>query len=199
MRRSSASARTRLAALVLAAGGSTRLGRPKQLLRRHGETLLLRTCRLARAVAGENVIVVLGADALRMRRAVRRRYPTFCIAHNARWREGMAGSIRAGLVEVPAGTAGLLILLVDQARIEARDLRLLAARGRRSPARAAAALHSGRPGAPAIIPRRSFRDLRSLEGDTGARQLLGRLRDVSPVAMPAAAIDVDTAADLARL
>ena len=199
MRRTSASGRARLAVLVLAAGGSTRLGRPKQLVRRRGETLLLRTCRLADAVAPENVIVVLGADALRMRTAVRRHYAKSRIVHNANWREGMAGSIRAGLAVLPPGTAGLLILLVDQPRIEAADLGRLAVRWRRTPGRAAAAFYFGRPGAPAIIPRRAFRELRTLEGDTGARQLLGRLRGVTLVAMPAAAFDIDTPEDVARL
>jgi molybdenum cofactor cytidylyltransferase len=199
MRRSSAAKSPRLAALVLAAGGSTRLGRPKQLLRLRGETLLARACRLARSAADGAVIVVLGAEALRMQSVLRQRDRGLSIVHNAGWRDGMAGSLHAGLAALPEGTDGLLILLVDQARIEPADLRRLVELWRRRPARPAASFYLGRAGVPAVIPRRHFKDLRSLEGDVGARQLLRRVGRITPVPMPAAAFDVDTPEDAAEL
>jgi molybdenum cofactor cytidylyltransferase len=185
---------------VLAAGGSSRLGRPKQLLRLRGEPLLLRACRLARAVAGHNVIVVLGAESRRLRCLMRSRQPSLQIAHNAHWRDGMAGSIRAGLRQVPPVTDGLLILLVDQVKIEVADLERLVLRWRCCPGRPAAAAYPGRPGGvPAVIPRREFRALRSLTGDSGARQLFGTLARMNLVTMPAAALDIDTPQDAAHL
>ena len=199
MRKTSASGRPRLAALVLAAGGSTRLGRPKQLVRLRGEPLLIRTCRMASAVTDGAVIVVLGADALRLRGLLERHGNKLTIVHNAAWREGMAGSLRAGLARVPPGTDGLLILLVDQARVATADLVRLVDRWRRHSGRRAAAHYQGRAAVPAIIPRRLFAALRSLEGDTGARKLLQGLDGLSLVAMPTAAFDIDTPQDVAAL
>jgi molybdenum cofactor cytidylyltransferase len=196
MRTTSAGLRPRLAAIVLAAGGSSRLGEPKQLLRLRGEPLLLRSCRMASAVADVGVIVVLGAGALRLRSLLRRHRRPVTIAHNSGWSEGMAGSLRAGLAAVPRGSDGVLIVLVDQVGIEARDLQRLVERWRQRPGQPAAAFFSERAGAPAVIPRRLFPALRSLEGDTGARKLLAGIRNAILVALPAARFDIDTAEDL---
>jgi len=199
MRTTSARRRPRLAALVLAAGGSSRLGVPKQLLRLRGEPLLLRACRLASAVADVGPIVVLGAGALRLRCLLRRRGVAVTIVHNAGWREGMASSLRAGVARVPRCTDGLLVALVDQPGVKAADLARLAGRWRRRPGWPAAAYYQGRVGAPAIIPRRLFGSLRALQGDTGARQLLGEMGTLSLLALPAAAVDIDTPRDAAML
>jgi CTP:molybdopterin cytidylyltransferase MocA len=197
--RTTSARRPRLAALVLAAGGSSRLGRPKQLIRLRGEPLLLRACRMASAVADGDVIVVLGAGALRLRSMLRRHRLDLRLVNNARWRDGMAGSLRAGLARVPRGTDGLLIALVDQARVESDELAELVRHWRRRPGHPAAAGYRGHAGVPAVLPRRLFRDLRTLEGDTGARQLLSQANGVRLLAMPSAAFDVDTPGDAAVL
>jgi molybdenum cofactor cytidylyltransferase len=199
MRTTSAGLRPRLAALVLAAGGSSRLGQPKQLLRLRNEPMLLRACRMASAVADGGVIVVLGAGALRLRSLLRRHRCPVTIVHNAVWTEGMAGSLRAGLAVVSRRSDGLMINLVDQPGIESADLMRLAGLWRRSPGRPAAAYYQGRAGVPAIIPRRMFGALRAIEGDKGARHVLGREANLRLVEMPAAAIDIDTPGEAARL
>ena len=154
---------------------------------------------MASAVADRAVIVVVGAGALRLRCLLRRRGLELTIVHNAAWRDGMASSLRAGLARVPRDTDGLLIAVVDQARVGAADLARLAGQWRRRPGRPAAAHYQGRAGVPAVIPRRMFRDLRKLRGDTGARQILGKARAVNLLAMPAATFDIDTAEDVAAL
>jgi CTP:molybdopterin cytidylyltransferase MocA len=184
---------------VLAAGGSSRLGRPKQLIRLRGEPLLLRACRMASAVADTGIVVVLGAGALRLRTLLQRHARDVVIAHNAAWADGMAGSLRKGLECVLPAADGLLILLVDQPGTTAADLVRLAREWRRSPGRPAAAYYRGSAGAPAIFPRRLFPALRSLQGDHGARQILRKSAAMIAVAIPAAAIDVDTEQDVARL
>ena len=94
----------------------------------------------------------------------------------------------------------MLLLLADQAAVTADDLRRLAGTWRKQPQYIAAALYAGTCGAPAIFPRSSFRALAELRGDTGARVLLRRHPDrVVRVAMPSAAIDVDTPEDLLAL
>ncbi|MGD8340502.1 MAG: nucleotidyltransferase family protein [Gammaproteobacteria bacterium] len=188
-----------LAAVVLAAGGSTRLGRPKQLLRYRGRPLLLNAVDLAESVAGAGVIVVLGDEQLRLRSLLNRHRRGVTVVSNPGWREGLASSLRAGVRAVPRKAAGALILLVDQPRLETFDLAKLARAWGRHPRLPAAAWYLERAGAPAIIPRRWFGEMTALSGDVGARQLLRGIGRVSLVNMPAAEFDVDTPADAESL
>lgn len=209
MSMTSAPADSRLAAVILAAGGSSRLGRPKQLLRYRGAPLIVRAALLAQHAAGNDIIVVVGDQRQRLRsvlhkRRLDRRPPgnsraRLAVVGNARWPEGLSTSLRAGLEAVPPKATGALILLVDQARIEARDIDRLVRCWRRRPSKAAAAHYLGRAGVPAVIPRRWFGKVRALSGDVGARALLRRLGEVSLVEMAAAGFDVDTPADAAAL
>ena len=86
-------------AVVLAAGGSTRLGRPKQLLTREGETLVHRAARLALASGASRVLVVVGAKADDVARAVSD-LTVECVV-NAQWRTGLAGSVRIAAEALP--------------------------------------------------------------------------------------------------
>jgi molybdenum cofactor cytidylyltransferase len=189
----------RIACIVLAAGGSRRLGFPKQLLRRRARSLLARALAAARgALPHSRLIVVLGAEAPRLRLVVRRAAPSVDVVYNAHWADGLASSLNAGLTAVPAVTHAILVTLVDQPNVDERALlRLLHAWGRRQGV-AAAALYSGRPGVPAVLPRRYWRAIRELRGDAGARTLL-RASGITFVDMPEAELDIDTRADVARL
>jgi molybdenum cofactor cytidylyltransferase len=199
MSMTSAPADVGLATVILAAGGSSRLGRPKQLLRYRGAPLIVRAVRLAQRAAGNDVIVVVGDQRQRLRSVLRRRLPLLEVVGNARWAEGLSTSLRVGLGAVPTTARAALILLVDQVRIEARDIDRLVRRWRRRPSKPAAACYLGRAGVPAVIPRRWFGELGALSGDAGARALLRRFGDVSLVEMAAAEFDVDTPADAAAL
>lgn len=186
--------------MLLAAGESRRLGVPKQLLRRRGRPLLLHALDAARGAGlSAPLVVVLGAHALRLRSLLRRRCPAACAVLNSRWRDGLASSLQAGLEAAPRGTQALLVLLVDQPDVDAAALRRLIAAWARHPNTAAAAHYSQRAGVPAILPRRSWRALLELRGDTGARTLLRAAAPLTLVAMPEAGFDVDTPADLARV
>jgi molybdenum cofactor cytidylyltransferase len=189
----------KLHAIVLAAGGSRRLGHSKQLLKLGLEPLLIRAVRLAQTVCPGKVTVVIGADHLRMRRLLQQRSTGTSVRYHARWSDGLAGSLQTGIRSLPASAAGALILLIDQPWIHVADLRRLIAAWHIRPRTAAAARYDGRPGAPAIFPRRDFAGLRTLTGDTGARRLLRDLQCITEVPMPSAAFDVDTPEDAARL
>ena len=188
-----------LTAIVLAAGASRRLGRPKQLLSAGAEPLVVRAIGLGQAAAHGRVLVVVGAGRLRVRSVLRRRGIDAAIVCNPRWHNGLASSLGTGLGRVDRRARGALILLVDQAWLKPADIERLVRHWRRHPNRPAAASFEGRVGAPAIIPRRLFRTAQRLEGDTGARQLLRQFGELTAVAMPAAAFDVDTAEDAAAL
>lgn len=181
------------AAVVLAAGASTRFRRCKQLALLDGETLVHRAARLALATDAERVVVVVGAQADAVWDAVRdlRVSRVDCADHAA----GMGASLRAGLGALPANIAGALIVVCDQPALDAAHLRALTAAWRAAPQRAVATAYAQRLGVPALLPRAWFAEIRG--GDSGARELLMRRRDeVSIVANEALARDIDWPGDL---
>ncbi len=186
-----------LHAILLAAGGSSRLGRAKQLLEHQGETLVHRAARLLAGIA-PRVTVITGAQADAVGEALQglnvdRR-------HNERWREGVGSSIALATREFEPGTRAAMVMLCDQYRIDAQDLERLLDAWRAEPSRIAAARWGEQFGPPVIFPERFFGGLSRLRGDMGARQLLVEQRArVRFVELPHAAADVDDAADLARL
>ncbi len=184
--------------IVLAAGGSSRLGRPKQFVRVRGQSLLARTLATAQRVTPRRVVVVVGASRTRARAIVRKCSPHTIVVANARWRDGMSGSLARGIAALPRGVRAALLLTVDQPEVGARSLRRLIAHWARRPARPAAASYAGRLGVPAILTQRVWRAARRASGDVGARAILRNdANRVTHVALPEAAIDIDTQADLA--
>lgn len=181
------------ALLLLAAGGSRRLGEPKQLLRLDGESLVRRAARLGLATAPAQAIVVTGASGdavwaeladLPMQRV-----------HNAAWPEGMGASLARGLAAVHPRVAGALVLLCDQPALAAGHLLALRDRWRADPAGAAASAYDGVLGVPALLPRAWFPALAGAGGDRGARDLLRRHADrVAAVPLHGLARDIDTLA-----
>jgi molybdenum cofactor cytidylyltransferase len=174
--------------IVLAAGGSSRLGQPKQFVRWHGRTLLARIVAIAEHATPGRVIVVVGAGRARSRAVVHRCTPRAVVVANSQWRNGMSSSLAA------------LLLTVDQPLITARHLQRLIGRWSRRPNCAAAASYDNRIGVPAILTRQVWRAAQHASGDVGAREILRRNENrVTKVALPEAAIDVDTPKDLERI
>ena len=184
-----------LHAIVLAAGASTRFGSAKQLVRIAGRPMLHATVTRAVEVAGNAVIVVLGARAEEL--APLLSHSPASIVINRDWREGLGSSIRAGVARLPAACSGAMLLLADQAAVTAEDLRRLAGAWRRQPEYVAAAVYEATVGVPAIFPRSTFSELLQLRGDRGARGLIQRNPDrLVRVPMASAGIDIDTPEDL---
>lgn len=187
-----------LYAVVLAAGPSTRFGSAKQLVRVAGRPLLHTAVTRASEVTGNALIVVLGSGAAEL--APLLKHSPGSVLVNQDWREGLASSIRAAVMRLPASCTGVLLLLADQAAVTSDDLKRLAGTWRKQPQYIAAALYGGKAGVPAIFPRSAFRELTELRGDVGARVLLRRNSDrVLRVPMPSAALDIDTPEDLLAL
>lgn len=190
-----------VAAVVLAAGASSRLGMPKQLVLHRGEPLVRRAAAAAGEAGARPVIVVLGAEAGKIGAAVRG-VPHVVTVMNEHWREGIASSLSAGVREVVRlddGCDGVLITVTDQPFIDRGALRrLLDAFG--AGHRIVAAGYSGNVGVPAVIGREHFAHLLALTGDTGAgRWLREKTGTVQRVRLPDAAIDVDAPEDAVRL
>jgi molybdenum cofactor cytidylyltransferase len=185
--------------VVLAAGGSQRLGRPKQLLRSRQRPLIEHAYRAVAALTPGRIVIVVGADALRLRLALERRRLRPRIVHNGRWQSGLAGSLRTGLDALPPTVRAALVVLTDQPAVDAAALAELARAWRRRPSRPAAAHYAGRVGVPAILPKPLWRSIKRADGDAGARTVLRGREALSIVELPQAAFDVDTAADAAAL
>lgn len=178
------------AAVILAAGASTRLGQPKQLIEYRGETLISRAQRLAYEAGAGPIFVVTGAV---------EDLPTHANAtliHNAEWQTGMASSVRAGVDALGKEIDAVLLLTCDQPAITADHLRALILSTAETQAISASA-YAHRIGVPAVFPRRFFEQLKTLTGDEGARKLL-QSDDVLTFALPGGEFDIDTPQDLAR-
>lgn len=187
-----------LHAVVLAAGGSSRFGSAKQLVRIGDRPLLSLIAGRAAEVVGQALIVVLGAAAAEL--APLLRHSPGSVVINRSWREGLASSIRAGIARVPASSAGVMLVLADQVCVTAEDLRRLAGVWRRQPECLVAARYGATVGVPAIFPQHLFGELSELKGDTGARLLIKRHADrLVTVPMASAAFDLDTPDDLLSL
>jgi molybdenum cofactor cytidylyltransferase len=180
-----------VAAVVLAAGASTRLGELKQLVVLGEETLLERAVRVAREAGCSPVVVVLGAEFAQVlgNSLLGEAVPVI----NDRWTEGMASSIRLGvrtLGFVAKAAAGVVLMTCDMPAVTAVHLRALMGSGERT-----ASCYAGRSGVPAYFPASGFDALMELQGDAGARALLRTARSVE---LAGGELDVDTAEDLAR-
>jgi molybdenum cofactor cytidylyltransferase len=187
-----------LHAIVLAAGGSTRFGSAKQLVRIGGRPLLSLITGRAAEVVGQALLIVLGAQAAELAPLLKHSAGSTVV--NRDWREGLGSSIRTGIARLPPSCAGVMLVLADQACVTAEDLRRLAGAWRRQPLCVAAAQYGGTVGAPAIFPRHLFGELADLRGDSGARMLLKRHADgLVKVPMTSAAFDLDTPDDLLEL
>jgi CTP:molybdopterin cytidylyltransferase MocA len=186
-------------ALILAAGGSSRLGRPKQLVRVKDEPLLARALRIARAAGADPVFVVLGGSLQQIQGAVD--LSGAIVLLNEQWMHGIASSIHAGMQAVEhrcPEAGGILILACDQPNLSAEHLRSMMAAFEESKAeKIVASGYASALGTPAIFPRAYFPKLYELEGDCGARSLLldagGQLIEVP---FEGGEIDIDNPEDL---
>lgn len=189
--------RDRLYAIVLAAGGSRRLGRAKQLVRIGGEPMIRTAARGALSVCPGRVTVVTGASHADVESALAGL--AVSLARNAGWRRGLATSLAKGLATLPADAAGALVVSCDQPRVRAGDLDRLVTAWSCHPERPAAAAYAGTTGIPAVLtPELCFR-ARRLRGDVGAAALLRAAPCLQRIPMPGAAQDLDDERDFSRL
>jgi len=191
--------RFRFGAVILAAGASTRMGTPKQLLELKGRPLLVHAIEAALASSAWPVVVVLGANLEKIRPAIAR-LPVI-VTENPAWSEGMAASLRAGVTTLQQFSRSLdaaLFALCDQPAFSAGVIAQLVAAQHESGRGIVAAHYAGRNGAPALFRREHFPALAGLTGEEGARALLnGDPSQVTAVDLPALALDLDTPEDFA--
>ncbi|MGH8875478.1 MAG: nucleotidyltransferase family protein [Acidimicrobiia bacterium] len=190
-----------IAALILAAGGSRRLGQPKQLVPWGGTTLLGHVVERARSYPVAEVWVVLGAAA---EEVLARVDLAGCgLIENPEWQEGMASSLRAGLDALTRRpeVEAVLVLLGDQPDVPDEVVEALVAEYRAGKAEAVVPKYRYTWGNPVVVGRRLWPRIMSMEGDEGAKQLLQAHPEwVTEVWFPGLPPgDVDTVADLEDL
>ncbi|MDB6124855.1 MAG: 4-diphosphocytidyl-2C-methyl-D-erythritol synthase [Pedosphaera sp.] len=190
--------------MILAAGGSARLGRPKQLLPFRGRSLLRHAAETALESVCRPVVVVLGAKAERLE--VELNGLAVKVVNNPEWASGMGSSIWAGVKAMglvgdgEANIDGVVIMLCDQPLISARQLNeLVAAQSVRSKG-IVTAEYGGMAGVPALFSRAYYGELATLGAGEGAKRIiLKHADDVERVRCPEGAIDIDTEADYGEL
>ena len=192
----------RVAAVVLAAGRSTRMGAVNKMLAEIGGKSLVRiAAEQAIASRAKPVIVVTGHEREKVEAALKG-LPVRLV-HNPDFAEGLGGSLKTGIAAVPAEADAAIVCLGDMPQVDAALIdRLIAAF---DPVRGALVVVpsiDGRRGNPVVWSRRFFHDLMSLQGDIGARHLIGNYAEAVvevPVAGEAALTDVDTPESLSAV
>ncbi len=188
----------KIGGVILAAGESKRLGRPKQLLIWQGEPLIRRTARIAVEAGLSPVIVVTGSSAGEVRQAVEGL--SVEVVHNADWQQGQSSSLQSGLGALPAGVGGAVFLLSDQPFINRDLVRRLAIAHRETLAPVIAPEVEGRRANPVLIDRAAFEELRQIRGDVGGRAIFSRYPvTYVPWNDPRLLLDIDTPEDFERL
>lgn len=191
------------AIIVLAAGASTRMGRPKQLLTYGGRTLLRNAAEMAAASLCRPIIVVLGAYADQLQSEIDG-LPVQQVV-NERWTEGMGSSIRAGLEALKhcdreGAAKAVVLMLCDQPFVTAAVINNLVTAFRQNGTGIIASEYGGTVGVPALFGQEYFADLAALSGAAGAKQIIAaHTSDVVRVPFPQGATDVDTPEDYRQL
>jgi molybdenum cofactor cytidylyltransferase len=190
-----------IGAVILAAGASTRMGLPKQLLEFGGETLLRRASSVALKAGYRPLVVVTGAHAAASREALRGL--DVLEAENQQWESGISSSVRVGieaLVMANPQTAAVVLMLCDQPFVTREIIARLVAAHRETGRSIVASRYGGSYGVPALFGKVHFAELTTLKGDAGAKRVIQKhLPKVHLVPFPEGEIDIDTPDDLARL
>jgi molybdenum cofactor cytidylyltransferase len=191
-----------VAAIIVAAGSSSRLGRPKQLILIDGEPMLQRVIRCAHEAGVSPLAVVLGAHRELIQSAID--FASASVVVNENWQEGMASSFREGVTAIGAKApeaAGVLLMVCDQPRITTGHLRkMINTFIRQSTPSIIASVYAGTRGTPAILPREAIPDMLVFRGGKGARALLANSHwPVVEVAFAGGEVDLDRPEDLHEL
>ena len=187
--------------VILAAGQSSRLGKPKQMLQWEGMTLLEKVVKVATELKPSSVMVVLGAYAEEIKSHLH--IPAIEVVVNESWQDGMASSIRTGIdqmIKQNPQVDGILFLVCDQPHLKSDLLNNLVNLQKEKDMPVAASSYGGKLGTPALFHQSIFGKLMELKGDTGARKLLDEMMsEVAVLNFEKGIYDIDTPQDYEKL
>jgi molybdenum cofactor cytidylyltransferase len=185
------------AAIILAAGESSRLGEPKQNLLFNGQTLLQGVIETTKKTDCKPVIVVLGANADKIAPI-----PGTITLYNKDWKEGMASSIKIAIQEIERDDSinNVLIILCDQPFVNSDLIDKMLHTKARSQSAIVACSYNNTVGVPALFDRSLFIELSSLSGNEGAKKIImNHSKNITLVSFELGSVDIDTTADYDRL
>lgn len=189
-----------IAIVILAAGKSSRLGQPKQLLPFKGKSLLIHVVQIATQVS-ENVFVVIGSDKKKMEAEIKNE--AVDIVFNDAWEEGMASSIRCGLSRVTGkiqNLSSVIFMVCDQPFVTTGLLQNLIQEKERSSKDIVASAYAEIAGTPVLFDKSVLPELMELQGDIGARKIIVKSKErVATIDFPLGKVDMDTAEDYRKL
>jgi molybdenum cofactor cytidylyltransferase len=191
----------KIGAVILAAGGSSRFGQPKQLLSFRGKTLVRTIVDVACKAGCSPVVVVIGSDGEQIHPALA--HANVTEVQNTNWQRGIGSSIRSGvraLTDHAPGVEAILLLVCDQPAVNARVIERLIATRAATKKHIVASSYAGTVGVPAIFDSSLLEELLSPEDGSGAKSMiLQNLDRVAQLAFPEGAIDIDTWEDWEKL
>ena len=189
------------AILILAAGRSSRMGRPKQLLNYRGKSLLQHTIDIALESEAKTVIVVLGYEAGKIENYIQKK--TAVVLKNAEWESGMATSISMGisfLQEQAVLADNVLIMVCDQPHVSKELINRLIQTQEENKHSILACSYANTIGTPAIFSKEYFDELSKLRGDRGAKSILNKYAEiVGNISFSKGSIDIDTSENYKNL
>ncbi|MDQ3635736.1 MAG: nucleotidyltransferase family protein [Acidobacteriota bacterium] len=187
--------------IILAAGASTRFGKPKQLLEFEKQTLLERIAENA-LETGSEIIVVLGANAEKIGESVENLSVEIVV--NEDWQSGMSSSLVEGLrkmIEIKNNLQAVIILLCDQPFIDENTILKLIEAQKSTNQMIVASRYAETIGVPALFRRDVFDELLDLNKEIGAKSIIEKYAetDLATISVPEAEFDIDTEADFEQL
>lgn len=187
--------------IILAAGGSSRLGSPKQLLPYSGKALLQKAIDNAKKCEPDQVIVVLGSRKQLIENEIN--HDGVIIVENQDWESGIASSIRTGINElknISVNTDAAFLMACDQPFADENILQALIQEQARSGNAIVGSSYDNTKGIPALFHKNLFSDLLALEGDSGAKKLFEKYKELASfVSFQKGGIDIDTSEDYKNL
>lgn len=189
------------AVIILAAGASSRLGFPKQLVEWNGKPLLQGILEEMAQLQVEQKLLVLGAHHEQIRNEIHT--ADFQIVYNANWKEGMSSSIRIGLqtaLSLYPYLDHVLFLLSDQPYVDKELVKEILQASKKSSKSIIACVYKNTIGVPALFSKQHFLALLSLTGDRGAGAYIKKHKDdIQQIEFELGIVDIDTPEDLKRL
>jgi molybdenum cofactor cytidylyltransferase len=183
--------------IILAAGSSSRMGQPKQLLPIGGKPLLLLAVEAALQTYANEIVVVLGANEKAHRQIIE--HLSVNIFFNESWEKGMGNSLKTGLAHlltIEPTLDAVITMVSDQPLISSSDLNALVENFQETKAKIVASSYNGTAGVPTLFDRSLFPNLQELGDEHGAKKIIQQYLNITQlVNLPHASIDLDTLED----
>jgi len=192
------------AGIILAAGSSTRFGRPKQIFQLQGKYLLEHVLDAALASRLDRLVLVLGSEHAEIIRALgpKLEQARLAVVLSDRYAEGQSMSLQAGLAAVSDRFASVMFLLGDQPMVDAKTIDHLLERFWSSDKNIGVPVYRGKSGTPALFSQKFYPQLFGIVGDVGARKIIadhpGQVLRIE-INNPLCFMDIDTLEDLKNL